>query len=802
MVRIGLCVLMGMPVLGAVLLAVELARPEAQALPDDARARQEALAVLRQRAADSKADTTELWRLWLEFRRHAGTSEYVQAAETMSRVPSPLDRFAHRFGPRWIPQEERPFVQSTEEVVAILGEHRARHWRSVSLVAISPDSKLLVSSGGYPGENRVGIWQADSMDGGGDLPIRDHFLTRALAIDHSGTLLATATDNKVDLWALSVDAWPRSRHLTTFEGHTEDVRSLVFAADGKTLVSSAFDYQPRIEDPSVVRAVKGEVIFWKAAGERGQSRHLRTLPRDPTPIDAEALSLDGSWLVDQPANRSAPCRLWRLKSDSLGKPALLKDARAPFAFTSDGKQLATANANGGLTLWDLTMDPPNAAWQMDPLPQVLNRGLAFSPDGSLLASVADDRQLHLWPLTGAAKERLEVQRVERHREFSLGEVGTCVAFWPDGKKVAVGTENGRVQVRELVTGRELFPPRGHRSRVSCVAVSPDCQGVASVGSEGVRFWDLSGGQVREAGLLKRQEMVPPGLALEHSLDVTGAEYAPDGKWLLLGLSGEEPFHNQVQVWDLGKGMPKKPRLFPSHTEWMRLLFSAKGDQLLTVGEDTNPNPQERVDKGDLPVVRLWMWGDGKLEMRQEVPPDLLPSISPLKHATLSPDGKLLALHFLGGIQLWDLGNKTPRSTAYIKNKGGWDHFGPLAFAADGKTLITTGIEGQGEPEGTFKGLVIRFWDVVAPTPVEYMTMADPGWRSVDRVAISLDGKLLAIGDNDGRLTVWRLKSGEKVWSHRFPGGCVFRFAPDSRHLITGNGNGTLYVLRLLPTPTR
>jgi hypothetical protein len=57
MVRIGLCVLMGMPVLGAVLLAVELARPEAQALPDDARARQEALAVLRQRAADSKADT-------------------------------------------------------------------------------------------------------------------------------------------------------------------------------------------------------------------------------------------------------------------------------------------------------------------------------------------------------------------------------------------------------------------------------------------------------------------------------------------------------------------------------------------------------------------------------------------------------------------------------------------------------------------------------------------------------------------------------------------------------------------------
>lgn len=55
----------------------------------------------------------------------------------------------------------------------------------------------------------------------------------------------------------------------------------------------------------------------------------------------------------------------------------------------------------------------------------------------------------------------------------------------------------------------------------------------------------------------------------------------------------------------------------------------------------------------------------------------------------------------------------------------------------------------------------------------------------------------AFCDKTGRLALWDIPSAKVVWQHDLP-GVVYHlaFAPDGRHLLTANSNGTLYVLRM------
>jgi len=376
------------------------------------------------------------------------------------------------------------------------------------------------------------------------------------------------------------------------------------------------------------------------------------------------------------------------------------------AYSADGKRLAVIANNLGLLLFEVVDGRlGRERFRVRPKDGPLSF-VAVLRDGSVLTA-AQNGAFFVHDADGNAVREFGTRGEPHMRVFALTD---------DGKTVAVGSQKGETTLWDVASGQEVATLPGMLP-IHSVAFAPDGKRLATGDDANtIHLWDLATRKVsaRLVGVKAPGQSRGVGDAV-HSL-----VFAPDGRTLYsVGDYGD----GTTRVWDVATGK-QTATMQGRHGDGHLLALTGDGKTLAVAGANGTVRLWDAVGRKEI---------DGPLGTQGIV-----------TGLAIAPSGEEIALAGNDGmVYVWDRSGKPLRQWRAHERQ-----IGRLAYGADGRLYSC----GAYEPA--------RLWDTATGKRLaEFAGSAGPV-RGVNYLAVSPDGKRLALATNERKVTLADAATGK------------------------------------------
>lgn len=495
------------------------------------------------------------------------------------------------------------------------------------------------------------------------------------------------------------------------------------------------------------------------------------------------LGLEANRITDTVETRGSLLNALGLSSQLAARLGDHDGTVAGVAFSPDGTLLASASYDQNIILWDANGDHPvsrNPTACGCPVTSV-----AFSSDNKILAAGSDKQVFLLSNLNSSTPNKIILKDYPNWVE--------TVAFSPDGKTVAGAGDDSSIYLWDVASQKVLGKPlTGHKNQVWSIAFSPDGTMLASGGQDGtIRLRDVASGQQLDAPLASQKKAV------------YSVAFSPDGTLMASG-GGD----NQVWLWDVAKRQAAGDPLALHTAGVYSLAFSPDGKSLASGSEDTTIALWDVATHALLGqplightgrVTTLAFSPDGKRLAsgsadNQVILWDVI-ARSPLRQVISGGNGLGLSVGFRPGapqpilaasgdgkIVTWDLTATPPASQTLAGHTAA---VAPIVFSSDGAWLASNSCA-QGSGAVCTQGEIF-LWDLTADPPV-IKQRVDGSANGASGMAFTADSKRLVAANLDNAIVIWDVASGQAL------GDPIARYqapvdslalSPDGKWLVVG-----------------
>ena len=445
---------------------------------------------------------------------------------------------------------------------------------------------------------------------------------------------------------------------------------------------------------------------------------------------AVVFSHDGQYLAV-----TSDIGIWLYNAITYQELALFPSSRGvdSIAFSPDGTLLASGERDNAVKLWDVTTRQNIATFRHNPVV----KSVIFSLDGKAVAFGSGDRSIKLW----------EISSEQIITTFD-GHIKTpnSVVFSPDGTLLASGGEDGMVKLWDVATAQNIATFE-HKSKVNTVVFSPDGKTLASGSYDAtLKLWDI----VTGIELLTIQER----------RSINAIAFSPDGKTLAWDSTNIVTHVKTIKLWEMETGQPS-PTTITKFSDYVfgikSIAFSPDGRSLVSASHGDG-------------VVKVWDVETGNTVDLGHI------RINP-STISFSPDSTILALGaYDGTIKLWDvatgqnIGNLLGVRESWVR---------VVAFSSDGKTIASRASREQG----------IRLWDVDTQT----MIVKLEGHKGVTALTFSPDGQILLSGGSDDAIKLWDMETRQNIATFEGHTGIISSIScsPDGKIIASASNDKTV-----------